>query len=479
MNSLKQIWVSFWRDARQCGVAGIALVALFVAVVLNRYRLDALPFRPQIEHIVLVMVGVVLVRLVVSKRARFALQWSDVLLAAYLAIALVASLLFPPDPRDSVQYWMRMVLAVTVYLMVRWLGTATPPGVFVRLALKTLLIFGVLEALFGIGSWLLYPFGINLGVDEYPLGIRGPGGVLCNFSLTMYGTLWEPNVFASTLMFVILIGAVLFVSNDFRAWRRPLGGALVIMLIAMGLNASRAAFLTLVFGLALIVLFAPGMVWFNKLKWAVAAVLVVVVVTLPSADVSRVLMQMPSAPGLAKRAPCAAWIAAGMPRPTRGGVTIDDPDTGPDSDLNGVNRLLEGQTLSSRMLSYRRAWGDFIQRPLLGNGANSFGQKYTNTAHIPDWISNFVLMSLHDTGIIGTTILLAWMVWFGWITLRALRVPSNGTPGKITSRTFLLALAIGLIALFVAYQVTTLLWFGWVWYLVAVTEMARTALKRA
>lgn len=468
MTWLNRIWNSFSTNARSVGSAGIALLFLFASVVLNRYRMDALPFRPQIEHLVLVVLGIILVILVIQKRARLRFQWSDLLLGIYLAIALAASILFPLDPRESVQYWARMLLAVAVYFFARWFITATTPAVFVRLAVKALLIFGVLEALFGIVSWALYPFGINLGVDQYPLGIRGPGGILCNFSLTMYGTLWEPNVFASTLMFVILVGSVLFVSNEFRAWRRPLTAALAVMLIAMGLNASRGALITLAFGFTLIVLFAGGMARIEKLKWTAAAELIVLLVTVPAPEVSRVLMQMPISPGFATRAPCAAWLASGMPPPTVNGVPINDPGTGPDTDLNSVNRLLEGQTLTSRLISFRRAWSDFVERPVFGNGANSFGQKYTTTAHTPDWISNFILMSLHDTGIVGTLFLLAWLGWFGWTTLRALRLPVTGSQSR--ARTLLFALAIGLVGLFVAYQATTLLWFGWVWFLFAVTE---------
>lgn len=488
MVALKHIWSSFWTDATRVGAAGLALLVLFGSVLLNRYRIDALPLRPQIEHIVILLVGCVLVVLLVQKRARLQFQPSDLLIAGYLAVALGSSLLFPPDPGESIQYWARMTLAVAVYFLTRWLMTATTPGVFLRLAVKALIIFGVLEALFGIGSWLLYPFGINLGVDEYPLGIRGPGGVLCNFSLTMYGTLWEPNVYASTLMFVVLVGAVLFVSSAFRAWRKPLGVAIAIMLLALALNASRAAFLTLALGFIPIVLIAEGMSLVQKAIWAGSALLFILVVTLPAPELSRVLMQMPGAPGLAKRAPCAAWIAAGMPRSPKQGTPANDPDTGPDSDLNGVNRLLEGQTLISRLVSYRRAWGDFVERPWLGNGANSFGQKYTTTAHTPEWISNFVLMSLHDTGILGTLILAVWFAGFGWTALRALRVPppaparglgevTRGNLSRTGGRAILFALSVGLLGLFLAYLVTTLLWFGLIWFLFALTEAGVQVLR--
>src|SRR5581483_3810617 len=94
---------------------------------------------------------------------------------------------------------------------------------------------------------------------------------------------------------------------------------------------------------------------------------------------------------------------------------------------------------------------------------NSFGQIYTTTAHTPGWISNMFLMALHDTGIVGLAILLSWLVWFALTVFSALHhAPSS------ESRTLVLALSIGLLCLLVTYQVTTMLWFGFVWWYFAV-----------
>lgn len=474
---MNRIIASFRQDWVTTGVAGTALLVLFLGVVTNRYRFESLPFRPQTEHFALLFALGVLVWLVLQKRARLRFQPSDLLLAAYLGVALVSAILFPPEPRESVQYWARMFLSVLVYFVARGLMSAAQIPSY-RLVLKALVVLGVLEALFGIVSWFLYPLGLNLGVDEYPLGIRGPGGILCNFSLTMYGTLWEPNIFGSTLMLVILFGAALFVSNEFATWRKSLGFALAIMVAAMGLNASRGAFLALFLGLGLIVLFVRGMSLGGRLKWAGAAALFLLAVNISTQQISNVLMQLPSAPGLAARAPCAEWIAAGMPRGVEQGDPEVDPATGPDSDLGAVNRMLEAQTLASRWVSYRHAWDDFLARPLLGNGPNSFGQKYTTTAHTPGWISNLVLMALHDTGIVGTVILLGWFALLAWRVFRALLKPppAQSDSPRAALRTLVLALGIGLLCLLAAYQVTTMLWFGLMWFLLAALESGTSVL---
>lgn len=460
-----RIVASVRRDFETLGAAGFALGLLFLGVVISRYRFDFAPLRPQAEHFTLAFALLVLAFLLFQKRARLVFQPSDVLLGAYLALALMSSILFPEQPRASVQYWLRMATSVAVYFLVRWLLTATDVRTAFRLAVKALLIFGVLEALFGIVSWFLYPFGVNLGVDEYPLGIRGPGGIVCNFSLTMYGTLWEPNAFGGALMTVILIGATLFVSNEFAVWRKALGSALVVMLMALALNGSRAALATLVFGLALIVLFAQGMGLREKLKWGAAALAVIVVVAVPSLEIARGLMQMPSAPGFAARAPCAAWIAQGMPLTVSPGAPEYSDPTGPGSDISVVNRFMEGQTLTSRWVSYKYAWDEFLQRPLFGNGADSFGQRFTTTAHTPGWISNMLLMSLHDTGIVGTLLLSTWLLWYARQIFGAWRRAHASA-----LRVMVFALGVGLIALLITYQATTMMWFGLVWWYFAMLE---------
>ncbi len=461
------LFLSLRRDVETTKIAGIGLLILFFGVMTNRYRFEGLPLRPHPEHFALGGALLILIFLYLNKRARFKLQWTDALLGIYLTLALLSSFLFPDDPRASAQYWTRMASSVVVYFFARWLISSTDVFVATNVAIKVLLLWGVLEAVLGIAAWFLYPFGINLGVDEYPLGVRGPGGILCNFSLTTYGTLWEPNVYGGVLMLIILIAATLFVSNDFVNWRKPLGITICVMLIALGLNASRGALGTLLLGLILILLFVRGMAFASKLKWFFGALVLVAAISIPSLELSRVLMQLPSAPGLAQRAPCAEWIAGGMKRGTELGDPYYDPATGPENGSNAYKRFLEGQTLASRWVSYQNAWQDFLKRPLLGNGANSFGQKYTTTAHTPGWISNLFLMALHDTGIVGTFLLSAWFVWFAWNIWNALRAASPSAP-----HTRALALAIGLICLFITYQVTTMLWFGLIWWLFAVMEMS-------
>src|SRR5690242_10642808 len=118
---MSQVWSGVQRDLKTTGAAGVALLALFLGVMLNRYRIEGLPLRPQPEHVALGIGLVFLAWLFLTKRARFPLHWTDGLLVLYLALALLSSALFPADAAASVQYWTRMSSSVAVFFFARWL----------------------------------------------------------------------------------------------------------------------------------------------------------------------------------------------------------------------------------------------------------------------------------------------------------------------------------------------------------------------
>jgi O-antigen ligase len=122
-----------------------------------------------------------------------------------------------------------------------------------------------------------------------------------------------------------------------------------------------------------------------------------------------------------------------------------------------VARVLTSRSIFFRLDTYERAWNDFLAHPLLGNGVNVFAQNYTSPSGTRDWISNFLLMALHDTGMIGLVILLAWLGWLARETYLAIKI-SRGA-----ARTMLLALSIAYLALMLTYQATTVFWLGFNW----------------
>lgn len=381
------------------------LPLLIAATALDRYRFDFGGAGLRIEHFV--FIGAVLawalrvrppVRLVNFSRA-------DLWLVAYLALALVSSILFAPQLGESLKFLALMLFGVVVYWAVRALAAA--PQAFTR-AVGVLIVAGAAAAAFGLVAWLAYPLGINLGVQIYTLE---------KFTThSPFGTLFDSNTLGMYAMAAALLQITLLLDSQFAKWRVLLGVGTILTLVTVALSLTRTAWIGMAVGLVLVLVLSP------RRRWALAiggVTLVLVVIAL-----------------------AANSALAG----------------GPDALANlSVARILTSRSILFRLDAYVRAWNDFLASPLLGNGANVFHQKYLAPSGTRDWISNFFLMSLHDTGILGTTLVLAWLGWLVRETYRALA----HAQGMV--RTMLLALSIAYVALFVTYQATTVFWLGFNW----------------
>ncbi len=383
----------------------LTLPLLIVATALDRYRFDVAGAGLRIEHFV--FLGTVLAWALRIRPSWRSLSFSraDWLLAIYLLLALFSSLLFAPVLRESLKFLGLMLFGVVLYWLVR--AVASTPEAFKR-GVWTLVITGVAASAFGLAAWIAYPLGVNLGVQIYSLE---------QFTTqSPYGTLFDSNTLGMYAMAATLVQATLLLDPHFARWRGWLAGGTLVTLVTVALSLTRTAWIGLVFGLVLVLVFSP------RRRWAIAiggAALVLVAAAL-----------------------MANSALAG------GGQAV--------ANLS-VLRLLTSKSILFRLDAYVRAWNDFLASPLLGNGVNVFAQKYTSPSGTRDWISNFFLMTLHDTGITGTLFLLAWLGWLAYETYRALRRAEGA------ARTMLLALSIAYVALFVTYQATTVFWLGFNW----------------
>jgi len=381
----------------------MALPLLIMATAINRYRFGGVGLR--VEHFV--FLGVALAWFIKTRptRQQFYFSRADWLLLAYLGAALVSSLLYAPVLTESLKYLALMVFGMALYWVVRALAfklDALTRGVL------TLIGVAVAVSAFGIIAWLLFPFGVNLGVQIYSVG------TFTTFS--PYGTLYDSNTLGMYAMAAVLLQAALILDPQFARWRIALSAGILVTLVAVALSLTRTAWIGLSVGLFLIVLFSP------RRRWALA---------LGGAAVVLVL----------------------------GALVVNSALAGGEESLADFSlaRLLTSRSILFRLDAYARAWNDFVASPLLGNGVNTFAQKYTSPAGARDFISNFVLMTLHDTGIVGALLLGAWLLQLGWGTWQALRTEQG------RARTFLLALAVAYVALLVTYQSVSVFWLGWNW----------------
>ncbi len=397
-----------------------ALPLLIAATALDRYRFDVAGVGWRIEHFV--FLGVVLAWILKTRPGwkQWQLARADLLLAAFLGVTLASSWWHAPSLRESIKFLGLMGYGVLSYLFIRAAGGRAEA--FTR-AVWALIVAGVAASAFGVVAWLAFPFGVNLGVQTYALTTFE--------TFSPYGVLFDSNTLGMFAMAAALLQITLFLDAQFARRRVALGAGIVITLLAVALSLTRTAWLGLGVGMFLIFVSSP------RRRWALAFGGAALVLTLGALAASSAL-------------------AGG------GGALADF----------SVTRLLTGKSVFLRLDVFARAWQDFLANSLLGNGANTFAQKYITEAGTRDWISNLPLQTLHDSGIVGAILLGAWLTWLGWDTWRALKRP---TP----PRAFQLALAIAGVALLVCYLATSVFWLGWSWAYAGVLAAGNVALKQA
>lgn len=382
----------------------IALTLLILATALDRYRFDVFGAGLRVEHFMFFGAAAAWLYRARPARADWYFTRADLLLVGYLLLALVSSLLFAPQLRESLKFLGLMGFGVILYWVVRALAANARE---LSRGVATLVVVGVTASLVGIAAWLAFPLGINLGVQTYALE---------NFvTFSPFGTLFDSNTFGMYAMAATLLQVILVLQARGRP-RIALAVGIAITLTAVALSLTRTAWIGLVVGLGLVLLVSPRRRWALAIGAGAAALVIVALV------VSSVLAGGENA--------LAQFSAA---------------------------RVLTSRSIVFRLDAYLRAWNDFLASPWLGNGVNVFAQKYTSPAGARDWISNFFLMTLHDTGIIGLMLLLAWLGWLAVEVGRAYRTQREPT------RTLLLGLSIAYVALLVTYQATTVFWLGWNW----------------
>ncbi|OQY84284.1 MAG: hypothetical protein B6D41_15885 [Chloroflexi bacterium UTCFX4] len=381
-----------------------ALPLLIAATALDRYRLEMAGAGWRIEHFA--FGGIALAWLLCTRPGlkQFHLARADAWLAAFLGVAVTTSWLHAPRLSESLKFFGLMCFGVLMFGFFRAAGAHAKD--FTR-AVWALIGVGVAASAFGILAWLLFPLGINLGAQTYSLETFE--------TFSAYGTLFDSNTLGMFAMATALLQMTLLLDAQFARWRVALGVGIAVTLLAVALSLTRTAWIGLAVGLLLIFLFSP------RRRWALVF-------------------------GGAALALVAGALVASSALAGGGGALADF----------SAARLLTSQSVFFRLESYARAWQGFAAQPLFGNGANVFAQKYTTAAGTRDWVSNLVLLTLHDTGITGLALLGGWLTSLGVATGRALKRSGSLRP-------FLLALTIAYVSLLVCYLATNVFWLGWNW----------------
>ncbi len=410
----------------------------------------------RLEHLGLGVVIAGSLSFFIKNRLKFIFSREDLLLLLYLFVTFISSLFFAPHPGESFKFLGLMLFAAFLYIFTLQLLRV---GLDTSHALLILTGVGVAVELYGIIAWLLYPFGLDIGVSLYRL-FNGPALELENCSFSPHGTLVEPNIFGSYCLAVTLLAVGLKGYKKFPPLDKHLvTAALILGPVALALSLSRGAWAGFGAGMLLFLLLAPQKKFIISycLVTTIGMSLVILLAANQTVPCRLVLSGEGSGPINLERV-----TLAGKAR------SVSTPDSGPERaptptpNPPGGSRLLSGASVDWRLGTFQKTFKDLQENPILGNGANSFAQKYTNSSNSPDWIGNLELMVLHDSGIAGGFFFLGWLGAFGFTGWQVYR--RNKTS---EDRRLLMALGFSLAGLLVAFQISSAFWLGFCWLYLA------------
>ncbi|MGA3029981.1 MAG: O-antigen ligase family protein [Candidatus Limnocylindrales bacterium] len=377
--------------------------------------------------------------------------------ALYLACLAASSVLFAPDRADSLRitFWTGLSMSggLLAFLLLA-MANAQATG-WIRLS-------GLVQALAGIAFALLF-FTLGPVLVTGPTAAPGVQDALSSLP-RVFALSWEANLYASLLAALIPFGIDRLLTRG-RTSDKVL---VVTMAVGLALGETRGAYLGLAAGVAVYVLlaFAPRRRWATLDIPRVGIRAAVVVASLAGGLlVAGVLMQGGRPPTKPLDFTLAGWgrglfaSATGQPEPSPGASgTTATPSPSPSPTPTPTYTVAPPpDTVGFRLDRVAPALADLPHSPLIGLGANSFGQRHPDPSQPgqPDHIAILALAALYESGALGAAGL---AIGFGLVLLTLLRAARHRA-----DRGAIAAYAGALACLLVAYQATNALNFSLIW----------------
>ena len=439
----------------------LAIGCLFVLASLSRLVVETPVGSMRIEQ-----PAIAVVALVLAARGRFGILRSisrrELAIAAafgaYLAVLALSSALFAPQRLDSLR-------------LVAWLATSMVGGVVVYILARPDPARSV--GPFAFGGAAKAALGFAVAVPYLVLGTTANWGVQEALGILprVHAFSWEANIYASFLAM-----SIPFALEAARGRYRTAGMVMLVLVVAgLPLGSTRGANLGAIAGILAYVavrLARERRIADMPRLGTVAAValavgLVAADVLLPNA-LERYIADLPT-PTPSATAPGGPGVpgsggpggSAGSPGPVETVAPTPVVTPGPPPSL-----LPYPDTISYRMDRVPVALNDLRSSPLIGLGAESFGQRHVDPEQVgspPDHIAILAVAVLYDSGILGAAALaVAFLLLLAglWTASRPVREDDASPVGPAA------AFIGSILALLVTSQATNALHFASNWMVV-------------
>lgn len=352
---------------------------------------------------------------ILNKKNKLYLSIQSILLVVFVIYAFLGSYFNSPVVKQSYLGIAQLFIAILGFIIISQVYRGKEELVY-RLVLFLFIIAAVLETLYGLVAFAIYNIGgINIGGL-----VTGQSG----FSVvTLKGTMVEANTFGSYISSCALIVLALLLSKVHFKYNKLLFVCFILLVCGLLLSWTRAAWIGFIIGLLfLLIIFRKEL----NIKSIFFTILTLCGVILPLFILISYIFNQSSEQGVF---------------------------------LYKILNLFETEsgTGKFRFEEFYVALEHWKTHPILGTGYFSikiFGETV--------WISNSIILVLHDTGILG---LLLFNIIVLSIILPSIKYSFSVKPEINKNKAYLLALTVGMIQLLFAYNFTPAhtLTFFWVY----------------
>jgi hypothetical protein len=394
--------VVFWVSYSALG----AIVALIIGSAVPRLYVEIAGLKARPEHVIcgILCISILFLRKKRSQPVRWI--WPDYLLMVYAALNLFSSLFMSIEPRQTIKWALQQVIVILAYFFLRVL-VGDRAGL--HKALMALLTVGAATVAYGIICFYsnLF-FGTEFGVT---IGQYGD-------TPAPYGLQYEANLLGSYSGALCVMMLVMYLYDR----RRRFLVGFTIAFAGMAISLSRGALGATFIGLSVVAIFG----------------------------LKKKLLTLKLGFSIAKATLCALLVVlpAVVPQYAERFNTVDIGE--PAVDPNTLTRIVQ---VSS-------AFDEVEKHPFMGGGTSSFQLAFNWQLLGEDWeeqgwIGNAEMRVLHDTGIVGLVVFVAFLLSLYRRSRKALKSESNPE---------LVALLLSGLVYCVSFQATegTLLAFSWV-----------------
>jgi O-antigen ligase len=388
-----------------------ALFLLIASSAMPRFFVELFGWKVRPEHFVVAIVSSLVAVWLLWSNRKIRLHALDYWVLSFIAINYISSAFVSSSPSDTLRWALLNNLAVLPYFLIRLLVEDVES---LRKTFHIFLLVCLLESVYGILCYLSnHALGTTIGmeVSAYFNSVSAP-----------YGSMFEPNLFGAYTACTAVLFLALYLGQPQR--RALYLVCFSVASVAALLSFSRATLFAVVAAIAFVFWKAHRFKTVRTNKGRRFILGFMVILLLAFAGTGGVLKER-----------FASLFGNG----------------------------LADETAITRFLMVEEAFQEFPNHPILGSGTASLQLSFDWSKYVPSWAGNNVWVGnvtariLHDTGLLGFTMLLG-IITSLWLAIRrALLRQSSQT-------SMLLGLSAGALLYAISFQATdgTTLAFCWV-----------------